>query len=206
LHFREGESGKIGVVVGDVSDHGIPSALLMATVRASIRQRSMQSNNISSIITDVNRQLSRDVEDSGRFMTLFFLTVDLPHRNLRWVRAGHDPAILYNPNTNTFENLMGPGLALGVNQNWQYKENKKSALAKGQIILLGTDGIWEARNINGDLYGKKPLYEIIRQNFDKSAKEILDALLDDLFRFQAGRKLEDDVTIVVLKIELDILD
>ncbi|MBW2539212.1 MAG: SpoIIE family protein phosphatase, partial [Deltaproteobacteria bacterium] len=164
LKIDENESQKIGVVVGDVSDHGIPSALLMATVRASLRQRSMLSNNISSIVTDVNRQLAADVEDSGRFMTLFFLSVDLSHRNLKWVRAGHDPAILYDPKTNTFENLMGPGLALGVDQNWQYEENKKSGLAKGQIILLGTDGIWEARNANGDMYGKKPLYKVLRQN------------------------------------------
>ena len=205
LHVGERESGKIGVVVGDVSDHGIPSALLMATVRASLRQRAMLSNNISSIVTDVNRQLAADVEDSGRFMTLFFLTVDLSHRNLKWVRAGHDPAILYDPKTNTFENLMGPGLALGVDQYWQYEENKKSGLAKGQIILLGTDGIWEARNTNGKMYGKNPIYKVLRQNSDRGAKEILDALLDDLFRFQGDRKSEDDVTLVVLKVEADFL-
>ncbi len=203
LKIDENESQKIGVVVGDVSDHGIPSALLMATVRASLRQRSMLSNNISSIVTDVNRQLAADVEDSGRFMTLFFLSVDLSHRNLKWVRAGHDPAILYDPKTNTFENLMGPGLALGVDQNWQYEESKKSGLAKGQIILLGTDGIWEARNANGEMYGKKPLYEIIRQNSDRSAKGILGAILDDLSLFQGDRKSEDDVTLVVLKVEAD---
>jgi sigma-B regulation protein RsbU (phosphoserine phosphatase) len=203
LTIEENESEKIGVVVGDVSDHGVPSALLMATVRASLRQRAMQSNNTSSIITDVNRQLASDVEDSGRFMSLFFLTVDLPHRNLKWVRAGHDPAILYDPKTNTFENLIGPGLALGVNQSWQYEENKKSGLAKGQIIFLGTDGIWEARNTSGEMYGKNSIYKVLRQNSEMSAKEILDALLEDLFRFRGDRKSEDDVTLVVLKVEAD---
>jgi len=136
-------------------------------------------------------------------MTLFFLSVDLSHRNLKWVRAGHDPAILYDPKTNTFENLMGPGLALGVDQNWQYEENKKSGLAKGQIILLGTDGIWEARNANGDMYGKKPLYKVLRQNSDRGAKDILGAILNDLALFQGDRKSEDDVTLVVLKVEAD---
>jgi hypothetical protein len=105
---------KLAVVVGDVSGHGISSALIMATVRASLRQRLSLPGSISRIIGDVNRQLAGDVEDSGQFVTLFFLTLDPVERSLKWVRAGHDPAIFYDPAAARIEELAGDGLVLGV--------------------------------------------------------------------------------------------
>lgn len=203
LNIGERKNGKVGVVVGDVSGHGIPSALLMATARASLRQRSQLSDDIASIISDVNVQLAKDVEDSGRYMTMFLLSINLIDRSLEWVRAGHDPALLYDPNTDKFHELKGPGFALGVDQEWRYEANKKSGFAKGQIILLGTDGIWEARNREGKMFGKEPIYEIVRQNHDLSAKEIVDAIFSELTRFQGDGKREDDITLVVIKNDLD---
>jgi sigma-B regulation protein RsbU (phosphoserine phosphatase) len=82
------QQGKIGIAVGDVSGHGISSALLMASARSSLRQRALLSGNIAQIISDVNRQLTRDVEESGRFMTLFCSEIDTRTLRIRWVRAG----------------------------------------------------------------------------------------------------------------------
>ena len=93
---------KIGVAIGDVSGHGISSALLMATVRSSLRQRASLTGNIAKIISDVNRQLAQDVEDSGQFMTMFFLALDTATRQLEWVRAGHDPGIVYDTGSDSF--------------------------------------------------------------------------------------------------------
>jgi len=129
------------------------------------------------------------------------LAIDLDAQRLQWVRAGHDPAIFYDPNTDTFEDLMGSGLALGLDEDWQYSENEKTGLTRGQIILLGTDGIWEAHNRNGEMFGKTPIYEIIRQNTAGSAKEILDLVIQSLMRFQEDLRPEDDVTLVVIKID-----
>jgi sigma-B regulation protein RsbU (phosphoserine phosphatase) len=81
-------SGKISIVVGDVSGHGVSSALLMATARAFLRQRSGLPGSISQIVSDVNRHLTRDVEESGGFMTLFNLTINAKSRSLSWVRPG----------------------------------------------------------------------------------------------------------------------
>ena len=94
----------------------------------------------------MNVQLAKDIEDSGRFMTMFLLSINLINQSLEWVRAGHDPAFLYDPNTDKFHELRGPGFVLGFDQELGYETNKKSGFAKDQIILLGTDGIWEARN------------------------------------------------------------
>jgi sigma-B regulation protein RsbU (phosphoserine phosphatase) len=191
---------KIGIAVGDVSGHGISSALLMASARSSLRQRVLLSGNIAQIISDVNRQLTVDVEESGRFMTLFCSEIDTRARHIRWVRAGHEPAIFYDPATNTFEELKGPGMALGVNASCEYEEKQKSGLSRGQIILFGTDGIWEAHNGKGEMFGKASLFETIRQNAAGSAKEIVAAIIDSLNRFRQDVISEDDVTLVVVKV------
>ena len=197
-------SGRISVIVGDVADHGVPSALLMATARALIRQRSASPGKIAEIVSDVNRQLTGDVEHSGQFMTLIYLTIDRPNQKLQWVRAGHDPAILYDPSTDTIEELRGTGIAVGVDETWQYEENERTGLKKGQILMLGTDGIWEARNQKGSMFGKNAVHEIIRQNAEADASTIQAAIIDALTRFQNGADLEDDVTLVVIKIENDL--
>ncbi len=194
------DEGKFAVVVGDVSGHGISSALLMASVRAFLRQRSTLPGSMAEVIADVNRLLALDVEDSGGFMTLFYLSIDIAKRRLNWVRAGHEPAIFYDPVTDTFEELRGKGTALGVNADAQYLENEKAELATAQIILLGTDGIWEARNRGGEMFGKAPIYRIIRENPAASAKEILTSCIDALHLFLENQTPEDDITLVVIKV------
>jgi sigma-B regulation protein RsbU (phosphoserine phosphatase) len=190
----------LNVVIGDVSGHGISSALLMATARALLRQRTALTGSIDKIVTDVNRQLCRDFEEPGGFMTLFHLSLDLGAKNLRWVRAGHDPAIFYDPGKDTFEELRGEGMALGIDENHVYEENVKHGLAPGQIIVLATDGIWESHNSAGEMYGKDPLLRIIRKYCDEDANGILTACLFSVEKFRDGVPLEDDVTLIVIKI------
>ena len=190
---------KIGVAIGDVSGHGISSALLMATVRSSLRQRASLTGNIAEIISDVNRQLAQDVEDSGQFMTMFFLTLNTETRRLEWVRAGHEPAVVYDPESDSFSELGGLGIALGVDGEWLYEENKKTNFSNGQIIFLSTDGIWEARNKKGEMLGKKPILSAIRQNSSLDAAQIIDAIFNTLREFIGEMKIEDDLTSVIIK-------
>lgn len=189
------------VVIADVSEHGIPSALLMASTRAFLRQRASLSGGIASVVTDVNRQLTRDVDDSGRFITLFFLQINMDQRTLNWVRAGHDPALLYDPASDRFEELGGQGIALGVDSNWQYRAEHYSGLTDGQIIVLSTDGIWEARNPQDEMFGKAALHRIIRRNSHGRAADIQEAILTELRNFQQDLMPADDVTLVVVKIK-----
>ena len=192
--------GKIGVVVGDVSDHGIPSALLMATARALIRQRCSAFGRIDRVVSDVNRQLARDVKDSGRFMTLFYAEIERPRKTIRWVNAGHEPAMIFDPVTDTFNDMNGgSNLAMGVFEDTEFKEAQQK-IAPGQIILIATDGIWEARNSKGEMFSKERIQQIIRRNRTGAASEIQDAILDSLQHFQKDAKLEDDMTLVVIKI------
>ena len=195
------DAGKIGVVIGDVSGHGIPSALLMASARSSLRQRVSMGGDIGLVIADVNRQIARDVEDSGRFMTLFYTEIDTSQRSIRWVRAGHEPAIFYDPRQDLLEELKGEGMALGVDENWTYTQYHKTGLERGQIIVLATDGIWEAHNARGEMFGKDDFHKTIRLHADKGANQILTAVYTELEEFQRGVEPEDDVTLVIIKID-----
>jgi serine phosphatase RsbU (regulator of sigma subunit) len=203
LNIAPTADGKFNVVVGDVSGHGIAAGLLMTTARALIRSRSAQPGTLSQIVSDVNRDLTLDVYDTGRFTTLFYLTVDSQNHRLKWVRAGHDAALLYDPTRDEFEDLYGSGLALGWDENYQYEENEHTDLTAGQIIFMGTDGIWETFDLAGNPFGKEPLKGIIRHKAAASAAEIMNEILAALTRFRQGEEPEDDVTLVVIKIVED---
>ncbi len=199
LRVSQTSTGILNVVVGDVSGHGIAAGLLMATARALFRSRSAQPGTLSEIVTDVNRDLTLDIYDTGRFTTLLYLLVDSSNHLVKWVRAGHDAALLYDPATDAFENLYGEGLALGWDENYQYDENQRTGLAKGQVIFIGTDGIWETFNLNGKAFGKKPIKDMIRRNAAASADTIMNEILAALTNHRQGQEPEDDVTLIVIK-------
>ena len=201
LWRRESKGGPFSVVVGDISGHGVDSALLMTTARAFLRMRASQPGTISEVITAMNHHLAKDVLETGRFMTLFYLTIDPEQKCIDWVRAGHDPALLYDPLRDEFDELKGKGIALGVTDEFNYIQSQKAGLANGQIIAIGTDGIWEAFNRQGEMFGKDRLRDVIRRNAGESAGNILSSVYDELNKFTLGQKSEDDVTLVVIKVD-----
>ena len=192
--------GKIGIVVGDVTGHGIGAALLMATVRALIRAHYETNNNLAQVIDAVNRNLAEDMGDTGRFVTLFIIDIDQHSRQLRWVRAGHDPAWLFSARNGSVTALNGPGMALGVFGEYDYSESTHDGLVPGDIILIGTDGIWETANAKGDLYGKRRLEATVQVHADSTAVEICDAVMQAINQFRGEEKQEDDVSVIVAKV------
>ena len=196
-------AGQLAVVVGDVSEHGIPSALLMATVRAQIRQRYSQSGGIEQVICDVNRQLAQDVRDTGRFMTLFMAEINRPNGQIFWLNAGHEPAIIYSPESRVFNELAGRGsLPLGITDSCKYKATRQD-ITPGQIVAIATDGIFETQNPNGEMFGRQRFYDIIRYHASSSADHILEAALEAVENFRKDLPPEDDLTLVVVKIAPD---
>ena len=200
LPVDKNEPGKIKVVVGDVSDHGIASALLMTSARAFLRQRASKTGYLNQILADVNRELARDVEDSGRFMTLFICEIDRPNCIIRWVNAGHDPAFTFDPDAENFDELAGHSLPLGVSEKAAYQEFQRK-IAPGQILLIGTDGIWESQNSEGQMFGKKRFRHVISAHAQETAMEILQAVINELDRFSHPLGNKDDVTLVVVKVK-----
>jgi sigma-B regulation protein RsbU (phosphoserine phosphatase) len=193
------EEGRIGIVVGDVSDHGIGAALLMATVRALVRGHYQTTNDLVQVMNAVNFNLTADMGNTGRFVTLFFLEIDRLSRRLKWIRAGHDPAWLFSAGDGSMTTLGGPGIALGVNSEFSYSENLRDQFDLGDIILIGTDGIWETTSPDGTLFGKRRMEKTVSENAHKPAAEICDAVMASVNRFRDDEKLKDDVSIVVIK-------
>jgi sigma-B regulation protein RsbU (phosphoserine phosphatase) len=200
LEPQDSREGKIGVVVGDVSDHGIPSALLMATARAIIRQGSSLSDEIERVVSDANLQLVDDVKETGRFMTLFYAEIDRPGGEIRWLNAGHESAIIYDSVTDTLEELVGEkGLPLGLFREAEYKVAQRD-IRPGQILVLSTDGIWEVMNPEGEMFGRDRMNHIIRQQASMTSKEIQQSILGALSRFRRKSAVRDDMTLVIIKI------
>jgi sigma-B regulation protein RsbU (phosphoserine phosphatase) len=104
------------------------------------------------------------------------------------------------PANDRWQELGGEGIALGIDENWQYREYEKAGLTGGQVIILSTDGLWEAQNQQGDMFGKDAIYDIIRRNSAAGARELLDTLIDAVTRFQKGRQRTDDITLVIVKV------
>jgi len=197
--FIDIENDRLAVVVGDVSGHGVSSALLMATARALVMLRASMPGSAASIINDVNKHLSLDTYDTGNFMTFFYCELAAANLQVRWIRAGHEPALIYDPASDEFDELKGRGPAFGLDYTFEYEEFQYR-LARDQIVLIGTDGIWEMRNEAGEMFGKQRLMEIIRSNRSVTAKEVLTSIADTLKKFRGGRQPEDDVTMVVIKV------
>jgi sigma-B regulation protein RsbU (phosphoserine phosphatase) len=196
---RGGQAG-LAVVVGDVSGHGVSSALLMATARALIMLRASMPGEAARIINDVNRYLSLDTAQTGNFMTFFYCELTKHEKEIRWVRAGHDPALIYDPSTGAFDELKGQGLALGLDDSFEY-ESFHRRIETGQVIMIGTDGIWEMHNKAGEMFGKNALMQIIRNNYTASACQIVDTVTDALDQFRGDEAPEDDITMVVIKVD-----
>jgi sigma-B regulation protein RsbU (phosphoserine phosphatase) len=199
LTVAQDRAGAAAMVVGDVSGHGAHAALLMASARAALRLRVSLPGSLAEIVADVNRQFTEDVGESGAFMTLFLLSVDGRRKTARWVRAGHDPAIYYDPESGRFEEFVGRGMPLGLEKGAAYQALRREGLRAGGIIFIGTDGIWEAVGPRGEMFGKQRLREILRARHADSARKIIQAVIDALEVYREGARPADDVTMVVVK-------
>ncbi|BCS89354.1 PP2C family protein-serine/threonine phosphatase [Pseudodesulfovibrio sediminis] len=191
--------GELGIMVGDVSGHGIGAALLMTTGRAVIRQNAATEPTVARAIDQSNRHLTRDMGETGRFLTLFFMSLNQATQTATWVNAGQQPPLVYDPETDTFSQLMGENIPLGVVEDWQFSEHTMDFPDKGQVILIGTDGAWEARNADGVMFGSGRVKASIRAHHRKNAEEIMTALCDEVMAFAGDGNQEDDITLVVIK-------
>jgi sigma-B regulation protein RsbU (phosphoserine phosphatase) len=195
------DSRSVYIAVGDVVGHGLGAALLMTTVRAFLRSRLAMPGSIKEVVAHVNRLLCEDTDRTVAFMTLFLARMDPERSEIRWVRAGHDPGLLYNPRTDAFTDLQGGGVALGIDRSYEFEEGIYQDLGRDCLLVFGTDGIWETENPAGEAFGKDRLKEMVRQNQHLTASDLVQAVSNALDAFRDGAPQTDDATIVVARIE-----
>lgn len=197
--FIKTESGKWGLAVGDVVGHGVGSALLM-TSAAGILHAAIANGeeNLSRLFSTLNTFLEKDVGDT-RFMTLFFAFLNQTERSLKWLSAGHGPTFLYRATTGSIEEFAATTMPLGVMGDVEFKPVKNVTLESGDILAIGTDGIWETNNPSGEMFGTERVGQLLKELSHKSAEEIISEILQDVEEFRGSAQKADDLTLIVLK-------
>lgn len=188
--------GATMIAVGDVMGHGIASALLMASARASLRTGALESGKLSELMMGVNKVLAEGRH--RRFMTMSLIVIDPAQGSARWASAGHDPPILYRPSEDAFEELEGGDMPLGLDGDVRYEEYARSGLQPGDFIVIGTDGIWEAASRERELFGKDRLRALIREHSDAPATQLADAIERAVASHRGPEAQQDDLTFVIV--------
>ena len=189
---------RLGVVIGDVSGHGVVAALTMMSVRALLRSHAGDGSSLRPVMRAVNRHLAGDAT-GGRFVTLVYMTIDPETRDVRWISAGHGPILFYDAQTKEFEELAVHDIPLGVRPEWPFHENDRDVWSDFGVIVLGTDGIWETKSRDGKMFGKEGLMDVIAAHAHQTASDICAAVFERLREFSGGDALSDDVTLVIVK-------
>lgn len=200
LPFDGPKTGLVGLAVGDVTGHGLEAALLMTTARALLRPRAAAPGTPAEVLADVNRELARDTMGTGRFMTLFYLELDPAARAAAYARAGHDPALRHDPATGRTSELTCQGMILGATDDARYETGHVAGLAPGEVLLIGSDGLWEARNAAGEMFGKDRTRAVLAAAAPDGPQAVCDALMAALDAFRGSVPLADDVTLLAVAI------
>jgi sigma-B regulation protein RsbU (phosphoserine phosphatase) len=192
--------GRWGILIGDVSGHGTPAAVLMAVTHAIAHTHPGPAAPPGHVLGYVNQHLAtRYTAQSDTFVTAFYGIFDPEKRELWYARAGHNPPRLKRCADGTLASLDGvSGLPLGILVGEKYPE-RRQRLVPGDQILFYTDGITEARNPTGEMFGLHRLDDALT-NCSLVASELLGAVQDGLERFMAGRPADDDRTLLVMRI------
>ena len=190
---------KLGMALGDVTGHGIGAALLMTTARAVLRSHAgRHGENVVALFDILNDHLVRDTGEDW-FMTLFYGVLDAKQRTLLWASAGHDPAMWVRKSSGEIDELPNTGIPLGVIEDVPYTQGGPVQMESGDIILIGTDGIWEAANPDRRMFGKDRLRDILRKNADRTAAQICEAVVRAVADFRGPAPQVDDITLVIIK-------
>ena len=199
IELTELGPGIVGIALGDVTGHGIGAALLMATARSVLRSNAHRyGTDLTTLFEVLNRHIESDT-DYDKFITLFYGILDANQKSLIWVSGGHDPALWYHKDNGKIEELPNTGLPVGITEDASFEQGGPVSLKAGDIVVIGTDGIWEAQNERGVMFGKERLRNIVIRESEKPANEICSGIIEDVTNFRSPAPQLDDITLVVIK-------
>jgi phosphoserine phosphatase RsbU/P len=190
-------NGATGVVLADVSSHGIAPAMIMASTRRLLRTLAQDHSDIGHILTRANRAIAEDTEP-GQFVTLFIAEIDPTTKTLIYAGAGHEAYVL-EPSGTTIT-LESTSLPLGAVEDSAVPARGPIPLQPGQLLVLLSDGFEEAQSPDGNLFGIKRVLETIQSLREHSAAEIVAGVVQEVATFCKRERPNDDVTAVVIKV------
>ncbi len=190
---------RLGLAIGDVSGHGIGAALLMTTVRGMFRSQGAQlGSDPQALLVALNQHLVRDTRDDF-FVTFFYALLDNREHTCRWISAGHGPSYYYSATAAAVRELPSSGIPLGILDDTTFEQMGSLPMEPGDILLVGTDGIWETCRPNGEMFGTARVCELLRHHAQQSASEICQAIQHELETFRGDQPQHDDITMLIVK-------
>lgn len=200
--FIKIDENKFGIIIGDVSGKGTQAAFYMTLTKGFLKALAKQTDSPSEVLSKMNELFYENVE-RGRFISMIYAVVDLNKRKIKIARAGHNPVILHEASGGNVSLLSPSGLAIGLEEGELFRkviDEYEEDLEKGKTFIFYTDGFTEAANKREEEYGLEKLSEIAKNNFNKSANEILNEIVTDIQKFIGKAKQHDDMTMVIIKV------
>lgn len=194
--FISVDENNIVICLGDISGKGMPAALLMANLQATLRGQALFTSSAGECLTRANKLLYRST-DRQNYATLFYGILDSSNDTFRFSNAGHNPPILMNLDKKVIRLTKG-GTVLGFMEDFQFEEDSVN-LKKGDTIIIYSDGIDEAFNIDDEEYGEENLLSIIKDSLSLDAEKIIENVFESVRFHVQDAPQSDDITIVVIK-------
>jgi serine phosphatase RsbU (regulator of sigma subunit) len=199
-HFIDAGPGRTGLLIGDVSGHGVEAAMVMSATLKSFSVRGKNAPSPSVVLSAVNEDLHNDLR-RGMFVTAFYAILDHASGKLTYARAGHNPALLISPRVG-LRPLEGNGIALGIADSKRFDtiiEQNTVEIQNDALLVMYTDGIVEAMNAQKEEFGEGRLCELLWQNSSQPCDSIIQAIQSAVRAHTAGLPIADDQTLVILK-------
>jgi serine phosphatase RsbU (regulator of sigma subunit) len=190
-------SHRVGIVIADVTDKGVPASLFMVLSRTVIRATASDGRSPAAVLDQANRLILADSQ-SGLFVTCFYGILDLATHTFRFANGGHNYPLLYRAATGKVEQLQASGIVLGVIPNPRFAE-AEVRLEPGDVLCFYTDGVTEAMDLRRQLFSEERLVEVLRHTHQLPPDQIVRRILDAVSGFASGAPQNDDITMVVLK-------
>lgn len=187
-------NGKTGIVIADATGHGMGAALLVFIARATLRALLTSTQDLAEVMRVMNDLVEADSDDA-RFLTCFFGVLDRELGHLDYCIAGHDPPLVRRAATGEIVELETGGIPLGMFRGISY-DVRRFQLRKDDFVVLGTDGIWEARNRSGEFYGKERLMQAMHETHALPTHEAGQRIREHILEFHEGGERLDDITAI----------
>jgi serine phosphatase RsbU (regulator of sigma subunit) len=201
--FIDIDEGKIGFVIADVTGKSVSGALVMTAAKSVFRLLSEEKLSVGDIMIRANKQIKKDITKAkGMFVALLYAELNVADKSLGLCSAGQTQPILLSAKTGeaTLIETEGDAFPLGIIDFAEYQETKLQ-LDSGDLVVFYTDGVVEALNKKGKMYGFERFLEVIKDNSGLDADIFLEKLIDDVNRFVGKAEQHDDLTIVVIKVD-----
>jgi serine phosphatase RsbU (regulator of sigma subunit)/GAF domain-containing protein len=195
------DENKLGFVIADVADKGMPAALFMTLIRTLIRSTSKEHKSPAAVLKQVNELLVPDTKN-GMFVTVFFAVIDLDTGWITYANAGHNPPLIKFNNLEKLVELNRTCMALGILEDIIVDECRLCT-NPGDWIFFYTDGVTESFSKDQEMYGTNRLYKLLLKKEYSSSKDILDSVEKSVNTFINGTTITDDITLAVIKNKLN---